>query len=133
MYFDIVVKVVLMIVLVGFDDEEDLKLLFIVIRLGYDIKKMLNCKWVKGIKEKDKEKIDDCKYFLRLMNLEWFIRVIKLVMVIFEFCYFNKEKLLLDLDDIIYFQKYIKDEFLNLKLFVVISDLEIFRNVLRFL
>lgn len=133
MYFDIVVKVVLMIVLVGFDDEEDLKLLFIVIRLGYDIKKMLNCKWVKGIKEKDKEKIDDCKYFLRLMNLEWFIKVIKLVMVIFEFCYFNKEKLLLDLDDIIYFQKYIKDEFLNLKLFVVISDLEIFRNVLRFL
>lgn len=133
MYFDIVVKVVLMIVLVGFDDEEDLKLLFIVIRLGYDIKKMLNCKWVKGIKEKDKEKIDDCKYFLRLMNLEWFIRVIKLVTVIFEFCYFNKEKLLLDLDDIIYFQKYIKDEFLNLKLFVVISDLEIFRNVLRFL
>lgn len=133
MYFDIVVKVVLMIVLVGFDDEEDLKLLFIVIRLGYDIKKMLNCKWVKGIKEKDKEKIDDCKYFLRLMNLEWFIRVIKLVTVIFEFRYFNKEKLLLDLDDIIYFQKYIKDEFLNLKLFVVISDLEIFRNVLRFL
>lgn len=103
MYFDIVVKVVLMIVLVGFDDEEDLKLLFIVIRLGYDIKKMLNCKWVKGIKEKDKEKIDDCKYFLRLMNLEWFIRVIKLVTVIFEFRYFNKEKLLLDLDDIIYF------------------------------
>lgn len=131
MHFDTVVKAALMTASAGFDDEEDLKSPSTAIRLGYDIKKMLNCKWAKGIKEKDKEKIDDCKHFLRLMNLEWSTRVTKLATVTLEFRHFNKEKSLPDPDDIIHLQKHIKDELSNLKLSVATSDLETFRNVSR--
>lgn len=131
MHFDTVVKAALMTASAGFDDEEDLKSPSTAIRLGYDIKKMLNCKWAKGIKEKDKEKIDDCKHFLRLMNLEWSTRVTKLATVTLEFRHFNKEKSLPDPDDIIHLQKHIKNELSNLKLSVATSDLETFRNVSR--
>lgn len=44
---------------------------------------MLGVKWVEGIKSKDEVVVNDSKSFVKLMKLEWFMKVIKLVIFIF--------------------------------------------------
>lgn len=44
---------------------------------------MLSVKWVEGIKSKDEVVVNDSKSFFKFMKFEWFMKVIKLVIVIF--------------------------------------------------
>lgn len=44
---------------------------------------MLGVKWVEGIKSKDEVVVNDSKSFVKLVKLEWFMKVIKLVIFIF--------------------------------------------------
>lgn len=125
MYYFIVLKqfdrVVFCVVKVCEEDENvDLKNFSIVIKLGYDLSRLVNVKLGIGIKEgNDKVKIEVGE-FLQLFKMEWSVKVIKLVRVILDVRYFNKKKELFDLFDIeklvVYFVREIK------KLDMIISN-----------
>ena len=108
--FDSVTRAALTTASPGFDDEEDLEAPSTAIRLGYDIKRMLNAKWADGIKENDEKSIRDSKSFMKLMKMEWATKVTKLATVTLQIRSFNKEKSLPDPKDIVKIQKKIRQD-----------------------
>ena len=108
--FDTVTKAALITASPSFDDEDDLKAPSTAVRLGYEIKRMLNFKWAEGIKSNNEQTIKDSKSFMKLMTIEWALKVTKLAKVTLEIRSFNKEKSLPDPLDIQNLQAKIRED-----------------------
>ena len=54
-----------------FDDEEDLQFPSTALKMGYDLKRMAGARWAMCLKSGDRQEIENCNDFLKLMQLEW--------------------------------------------------------------
>lgn len=110
-YFNDITKATLLTAGSGSEDEEYLKNPSNAVKLGYDIKRLLNIKIGLAILRKEKAVREESEDFLRTMNVFWGTRVTKLARTILAERQFNKRVLLPDADDI---QKL--NQFLNTEL-----------------
>ena len=114
-HFDDIVRAALTTASPGFDDE-DLKSPSTAIKLGYDIKRMLGAKWSMTLSGRDEYGIDSCKKLMKLMKLNWALKVTKLATVTLTCRQFNKVKSLPLPDDLVKLQDHIKNEIKELDL-----------------
>ena len=77
-YFDAFVEGSLHVSVPFMDDEEELKSPSNAIKLKYDIKRMMNCKYGIAMRQGDEEKEKECERFLKIMEIEWQEKVTKL-------------------------------------------------------
>ena len=107
-HFDTVARAALTTASPGFDDEDDLASPSTAIRLGYDIKRMVNAIWAKAIKESNENTAKQCKQYIKLFEVEWHTKVKKLAMVTLQIRQFNKERVLPEPNDVMKIQNYVK-------------------------
>jgi len=70
-FFNDVVKAALTTASQDFDDEEDLQSPSTALKMGYDLKRMAGARWAMCLKSGDRQEIENCNDFLKLMQLEW--------------------------------------------------------------
>jgi len=97
-YFETIIKAAL--VCCHAEDEEDLKAPSNAIKLGHDIKRMVNAKLAKAIVNDDAIQQKEGQHFLKLMEMEWGLRVTKLARCTLVECSFNQAKELPLPDDV---------------------------------
>ena len=88
--FDTVVNAALLCCNVQDMDDEDLKSPSNAIKLGYDIKRMASVKMGTAIKDEDEKKEKEAKKFLKLMDIEWHLKVTRLARAILTTRSFNR-------------------------------------------
>lgn len=115
-HFDDVAFAALQTASPGFDDMEDLKSPSTAIKLGYDVKRMVTAKMGIAIRNRNLEERKLCADFLRLMEMEWSLKVTKTAHVILQVRRFNKDKPLPDPNDIEVLAQYLKDEMKEIEL-----------------
>lgn len=89
--FDVVVQGTLMTAAASMDDDDDLKKPSNAIKLGFDIKRMLNIKAALSVLDKNNEARKDADDFRLVMNTFWATKITKLARVILLDRQFNKE------------------------------------------
>jgi hypothetical protein len=110
-------------------DEEDLKSPSNAIKLGYDIKRMASAKLERALMEDDGQKKKEADEFLRLMNLEWSLRVNKLARMILAQRSFNQNRQLPLPDDVQKLVDYLLAELKNADTAVTTCTYDNFRKV----
>lgn len=91
-------------------DEEDLKAPINAIKLGYDLKRMLDAKLAKAIKHDNDKKRKEAKDFRKLMEIEWSLKVTKLARSILNERSFNVTRRLPLPSDIQKLASYLQNE-----------------------
>ena len=114
--FDTIVKATILTASPEMDDEEELKAPSTAIKLGYDIKRLAGTKWGNGLRRNDQIAVAETKNFLKLMKLEWSIRVTKSALTTLQVRKFNSEKSLPVPDDLQALNEHVKKELQNLYL-----------------
>ncbi|XP_060563321.1 uncharacterized protein LOC132722776 isoform X3 [Ruditapes philippinarum] len=97
-YFEVVTKAAL--VCCHAEDEEDLKAPSNALKLGHDIKRMVDAKLAKAIIQEDNDEQKEAQDFLRLMSMQWGLRVTKLARYVLIERSFNQVKELPLPDDV---------------------------------
>ena len=91
-YFELNVKAALKCASKNFDDFEDLRSPLNALKLGYEIKRLVDSKMAFVIKGRKKETEEQCADFCHLLKTEWGHRVTKLARVYLNERLFSKEK-----------------------------------------
>ena len=97
-YFETIIKAAL--VCCHAEDEEDIKAPSTAIKFGHDIKRMVNAKLAKAIVNDDAIQQKEAQHFLKLMEMEWGLRVTKLARCTLVERSFNQAKELPLPDDV---------------------------------
>jgi len=98
------------------DDEEDLTTPSNAIKLGYDIKRMASAKLAKAIKDGNEALQKEAKRILKLMDMEWGVKVKKLATITLTERSFNADRQLPLPEDIQALATYLQTELENLDL-----------------
>ncbi|XP_033725242.1 uncharacterized protein LOC117315207 [Pecten maximus] len=114
--FDVVVKGALRCCFPADADEEELKSPSNAIKLGHDIKRLVSAKLAKALMAGNACKKKEAEEFLKLMEIEWGLRVTKLARIILNERAFNRDRNLPIPDDVRKLAEYMQHEILNLDL-----------------
>ena len=90
------------------DDVEDLESPSTAVKLGYDIKRLTNAKLGIAIKEDNDEERKKCLDFLKLIEMEWSLKVTRLASTTLQARRLNKDRQLPDSDDLVQITKTVK-------------------------
>ena len=90
-YFELNVKAALKCASQDFDDLEDLRSALNALKLGYEIKRLVDSKMAFAIRERKKETEEKCADFCYLLKTEWGYKVTKLARVTLNERLFSKE------------------------------------------
>lgn len=129
--FESVVKATLTTASPDFDDDEDLKAPSTAIKLGNDIKRMVGAKWAMSLKSYKQEEVSKCNDFLKLMQLEWSVKVTKMALITLQLRQFSREKSLPHPDDLVNLQNHVKAEVNKLELGQAKASLTTFRRAVE--
>jgi hypothetical protein len=114
--FDNIIKATLLTASPDMDDEEDLKAPSTALKLGYDIKRLVGAKWGLALRNNESADAGDCKDLLKLMKIEWSVKVSKVALVTLQVRRFNTEKALPVPEDLFKLQNHVKQELKHLDL-----------------
>ena len=109
-YFDAIIEATLLTAAPNMDDVDDLAKPSNAIKLGFDVKRMINAKLGLAIQNDAPEARKEAEDLLKLMELFWGTRVTKLARVLLEQRHYYRSKDLPDPDDIKRLNEYLKEE-----------------------
>ena len=112
-HFDNMVVAALKTASPAFDDLEDLKAPSTAIKLGYDLKRLAGAKLGLAIKQGNAMAREKAKDFMKLMNMEWTLKVNKIASTTLQMRKFNKDCSLPEPEDIEKVTAAIKKEILT--------------------
>jgi hypothetical protein len=121
-HFDLVVKSTLQTAVPGLDDERLLEKPSNAIKLGFDIKHMVNIKVGLAIQENDKLARKEGQDLLAVMDIFWETNVTKLARSALQDRRINKQTMLPKASDIEKLNKHLKEKFANLDLVKTSSE-----------
>ena len=104
------------------DDDEDLKSPSTAVRIGFDLKRMLNTKMAMGIKHGNEELEKEATEFRELMNIEGTEKVTHLARITLDVRKFNKARPLPTPEDLKKLQDHLKSEIAAIDLHVTTPD-----------
>ncbi|XP_055958224.1 protein IWS1 homolog, partial [Patella vulgata] len=126
-HFDAIVEATLMTAAPDMDDEEDLKKPSNAVKLGFDIKRLLNGKIGLSIIREDKASRAHAEDLLKTMEVYWGTRVTKLSRVLLEQRHYNKDQQLPEPSDIEKLNRSLSDSIKSLDL--TVQDFQNFIHV----
>ncbi|XP_033731339.1 uncharacterized protein LOC117320961 isoform X2 [Pecten maximus] len=115
-YFESVAKAALQCSKQDADDDEDLASPSNAIKLGYDIKSLASSKLGNALINGDNKKKEEAENFLKLMNMQWGLKVTKLARVLLNERHFNRRCPLPKPDDVKKITVHMKKEISSLDL-----------------
>ena len=115
-HFDDLVKAALVCSSASLEDLEDLKSPSTAIKMGYDIKRMVNAIYGAALRVGDDDVGTACKALLRIMKMEWTDNVSRLAHTILVTRQFNESKQIPIPADVAKLQAHVKEEIAKLDL-----------------
>ena len=109
-HFDLVIEACLMCASVHMDDLTDLETPSNAIKLGHDIRRACGTKLGLAIRQTNDEHKKEAKDFLKLMDLEWSLRVTKLARLTLNKRFFNNRKSLPKPEDLMKLSTYMENQ-----------------------
>jgi hypothetical protein len=109
-YFDMLCRAAIATATKDVDDMEDLKSPSNAIKLGYELKRLINIKLGLAIRERDKEIKEECRDLMQLFHNEWSQKVTKLARVALAERQYTIEQQLPVPDDLVKLSRYLDEQ-----------------------